>query len=257
MLSAEQTRHNSQLMHASDDWPYARTYQIITDPEFADALDALYADDVQFGHLVRARDFAPQSLIAGADDLNSNLYIVIEGTVNLVSMDSHGRRLVVSRLGPGAIFGDGAILQHLATNIHAEAEQAAQVWVVASTQARNAALHYPILSWALLRTASERLGQVVVNMESVAYRRLPERLADLLLELSEADPAQSDDRGEPGQRIIRGVSHQNLADTLGTYRESVSALLRNLKHEAVVEIGYRWIRILDVAALAELAGAGY
>src|SRR5690606_35572639 len=107
------------------------------------------------------------------------------------------------------------------------------------------------------RTASERLGQVVVNMESVAYRRLPERLADLLLELSEADPAQSDDRGEPGQRIIRGVSHQNLADTLGTYRESVSALLRNLKHEAVVEIGYRWIRILDVAALAELAGAGY
>ncbi len=257
MLPAVQNRHNRQLPHASEDWPYARTYQIITDPEFADTLSALYADDVQFGHLVRARDFAPQSLVADADDLNGNLYIVIEGTVSLVSMDSHGRRLVVSRLGPGAIFGDGAMLRHPATNIYAEAEQAAQVWVVASAQARNAALHYPILSWALLRTASERLSQVVVNMESVAYRRLPERLADLLLELSEADPAQSAEGSETGQRIIRGISHQNLADTLGTYRESVSALLRNLKQEAIVEIGYRWIRILDVAALADLAGAGY
>ncbi len=257
MLPADQTRHNSQPERAGDDWPYARTYQVITDPEFADTLSALYADDVHFGHLVRARDFAPQALVAGADDLTGNLYIVIEGTVSLVSMDSHGRRLVVSRLGPGAIFGDGAMLRHPSSNIHAEAEQAAQVWVVASSQARNAALHYPILSWALLRTASERLSQVVVNMESVAYRKLPERLADLLLELSDADPAQSENPGDAGQRIIRGVSHQNLADTLGTYRESVSALLRNLKQKAVVEIGYRWIRILDVTALAELAGADY
>lgn len=256
MLPFGQTYSNDQLEHVRDDWPYARTYQIITDPEFADALSALYEEDMQFGHLVRARDFAPQSLVAGADDLNGNLYIVIEGTVSLVSMDSHGRRLVLSRLGPGAIFGEGAMPGHLATNIHAETEQAARVWVVASAQARNAALHYPILSWALLRTASERLSQVVVNMESVAYRRLPERLADLLLELSEADPADNA-RGKPGQRVIRGVSHQKLADTLGTYRESVSALLRTLKHDGIVEIGYRWIRILDVAALAELAGAGY
>ena len=45
-----------------------------------------------------------------------------------------------------------------------------------------------------------------------------------------------------------------LADYLGTYRETVSAILRDFKCQGFVELGYRRIEIVDPEAIAEIAG---
>ena len=88
-----------------------------------------------------------------------------------------------------------------------------------------------------------RLLQVENSLEDVAYKKLPERLAALLTELDEEETG-----------VIRGVSHQALADRLGTYRETVSAILRDFKRQGLVELGYRRIRLVDVEALKEIGG---
>ena len=80
--------------------------------------------------------------------------------------------------------------------------------------ARAMTERYPILGWGLLQTFGKRLMQVESHLEDVAYKKLPERLAALLLELADKNDA------------ITGTSHQALADRLGTYRETVSAILR-------------------------------
>ncbi len=94
----------------------------------------------------------------------------------------------------------------------------------------------------LLQTYGERLLQVENSLEDVAYKKLPERLAMLLLD-------QSDEDG-----LIQGVSHQALADHLGTYRETVSAILREFKSQELVKLGYRRINIVDAETLKEIAG---
>ena len=117
------------------------------------------------------------------------------------------------------------------------------VWMVPQPQAQALALRYPVLSWGLLQTIGQRLAQVENRMEEVAYKRLPERLAGLLLELAN------------GGRAIRGTSHQSLADMLGTYRETISAILRGFKDDGLVELGYRKIELRDVPGLRMAAGA--
>ena len=99
------------------------------------------------------------------------------------------------------------------------------VWMVPEPHAQALAMRYPALSWGLLRQSGFRLAQVEDRMEEVAYKRLPERLAGLLLELAN------------GGKAIRGTSHQALADMLGTYRETISAILRSFKDDGLVEIG--------------------
>jgi CRP/FNR family transcriptional regulator len=86
--------------------------------------------------------------------------------------------------------------------------------------------------------------QVESRLEDVAYKKLPERLAALLLELAGNE-----------ETTITGTSHQALADRLGTYRETVSAILRTFKREGWVDLGYRRIRILDVPALETAANS--
>ena len=80
-------------------------------------------------------------------------------------------------------------------------------------------------------------------MEEVAFQRLRERLAWLLLDLSS------------GRRFVDAVSHQALADMLGTYRETISAILRDFKAVGLVELGYRRIELCDTGGLRAAAGS--
>ncbi|NJK53915.1 MAG: winged helix-turn-helix domain-containing protein [Leptolyngbyaceae cyanobacterium SU_3_3] len=59
---------------------------------------------------------------------------------------------------------------------------------------------------------------------------------------------------DPDSDVIKGVSHQALADHLGTYRETVSAILRDFKRQGLVELGYRRIQLVDVESLQDVAG---
>jgi CRP/FNR family transcriptional regulator, cyclic AMP receptor protein len=203
----------------------------------------LREDDPEFKQAITAQAFRAGQTIAEPAVLNHNLFTLMKGRVQLIREGPNSRRLAIAALGPGAMFGEGALLQGDDPSIKAVALTDCIVWAVPGVQAQELVLRYPVLSWGMLQTVGERLAQVENRMEEVAYKRLPERLAGLLLELSN------------GSRAIRGTSHQALADMLGTYRETISAILRGFKDAGLVELGYRKIELRDVHGLRAAAGS--
>jgi len=207
------------------------------------ALTALRDEDPAFDKSITTQRYERGAMVATADALAQRMYVLMSGKVNMVCTNNEGRRLVIATLEPGAIFGEGALDSTGDANVFAEAVDDVAVWVIPSGEARNMTMQYPILGWGLLQTYGLRLLQVENSLEDVAYKKLPERLATLLVDLD-----------EEGSGIIKGVSHQALADRLGTYRETVSAILRDFKRQGVVELGYRRIRIVDVEELKAIGG---
>lgn len=207
------------------------------------SLKALQNDDPDIENLVNHVQLKKGQIVATADELTDNMYVLMDGKVNLVCTNNEGRRLVIATLDKGAIFGEGALAISSDPHIYAEAASPINLWVIPSSEAQNMTTQYPILGWGLLQTYGERLLQVENNLEDVAYKKLPERLASLLLEL-----------GNYENGLVTGVSHQALADHLGTYRETVSAILRDFKRQGLVELGYRRINLLDIEILKEEAG---
>lgn len=208
-----------------------------------EVLIELREDDPEFKHALVAHSFRAGQTVAEPDVLSRNLFTLMKGRVQLIREGPNGRRLAIATLGPGAVFGEGALLGAIDWNVKAVALTDCIVWMVPAPQAEALAFRHPALSWGLLQTVGHRLAQVENRMEEVAYKRLPERLAGLLLELAN------------GGRLIRGTSHQSLADMLGTYRETISAILRNFKDEGLVELGYRKIELRDMQRLRMAAGA--
>jgi CRP-like cAMP-binding protein len=206
-------------------------------------LTALRDEDPAFNKVISIKHLERGDMVATPDDLARKMYMLMNGKVNLVCTNNEGRRLVIATLEAGAIFGEGALDTPGDPNVFVEAADKVSVWVVPASEARNMTIQYPILGWGMLQTYGERLHQVENSLEDVAYKKLPERLAMLLLEL-----------GNHQSGLIKGVSHQSLADHLGTYRETVSAILRDFKRQDVVELGYRRITIVDVEELKAIAG---
>jgi CRP/FNR family transcriptional regulator len=106
-----------------------------------------------------------------------------------------------------------------------------------SPQAFDAACADADFRALVLGTLADRLVDVVLLAEAVAFQRLDRRLAALL-----ADRAP---------RLT--ATHQALADELGTVREIVSRLLRRFEQAGWISLGRERIEVHDATALRALA----
>ena len=84
---------------------------------------------------------------------------------------------------------------------------------------------------------SERIADLMQLVEEVAFRKLDQRLAGLLL----------------GRGRLTHATHQQLADELGSVREMVSRLLKTFAEQGLVRLSREQVEILDPAGLRQLA----
>jgi len=165
--------------------------------------------------------------------------MLLDGRVRVVKSAPNGREVQLYRITPGesCLLSSSCLLGGSAYSATGVAETA--VTLLALPPAlfhRLLAEHKPFRDY-VFSLFSERLADLMSLVEAVAFHKLDQRLAALLL-----------GKGE----LIR-ATHQNLADELGSVREMVSRLLSNFQDRGWVALGREQIRITDAAALRRLA----
>ena len=165
--------------------------------------------------------------------------MLLEGSVRVVKSAPNGREVQLYRVTPGdsCLLSSSCLLGGSAYSATGVAETA--VTLLALPPAlfhRLLAEHKPFRDY-VFGLFSERLADLMALVEAVTFYKLDQRLAALLL-----------GKGE----LVR-MTHQGLADELGSVREMVSRLLSNFQDRGWVELGREQIRITDAQALRRLA----
>jgi CRP-like cAMP-binding protein len=171
------------------------------------------------------------------------LFILKEGRVQLYRISPEGKKLVISTLGPHTLFGEMALLGTKMHNTFAEAVEDCLICVMSRADLERLILDKPQVALRILEVTGPRLRDAEGRLENMAFKGIPARLASLLLRLSE----------EQGTLEISGLTHQDLAESVGTYRETATQVLNDLKAEGLIEIGRKRITIVDRARLARVA----
>jgi CRP-like cAMP-binding protein len=177
------------------------------------------------------------------EDVSEVLFLVKQGQVQLYRISPEGKKLVIAALGAGAIFGEMALLGQQMHNAFAEAMEDSVILVMSRADLERLILNKPILGLRMLEITGRRLSDAESRLEDMAFKGIPARLASLLLRLA----------AERDTDEITGLTHQDLAETIGTYRETATQVLNDMKMAGIIEIGRKRITILDRARLLELA----
>ncbi len=177
------------------------------------------------------------------EDVSEVLFLVKQGQVQLYRISPEGKKLVIAALGTGAIFGEMALLGQQMHNAFAEAMEDSVILVMSRADLERLILNKPILGLRMLEITGRRLSDAESRLEDMAFKGIPARLASLLLRLA----------AERDTDEITGLTHQDLAETIGTYRETATQVLNDMKMAGIIEIGRKHITILDRARLLELA----
>lgn len=177
------------------------------------------------------------------EEVSEVLFLIKQGKVQLYRISPEGKKLVIATLGPGTLFGEMALLGQQMHNAFAEALDDCMILVMSRADLERLILGKPLVGLRLLEITGRRLNDAEARLEDMAFKGIPARLASLLLRLSA-------ERNSPD---ILGMTHQDLAETIGTYRETATQVLNDLKSQGLIAIGRKRITICDPERLAEVA----
>lgn len=160
--------------------------------------------------------------------------VLLEGEVQVWRGSPQGRRLELYRVCEGEICLVSTAALFAGAPLSADAATTQDTRLRLITPAGFARLGEDAAARAyLFGQFAQRLGDLMEVTDAVAFRSLDRRLANALL----------------GRGPVLAVSHQDLANLLGTAREIVTRLLRRFEDEGWVALGRTEVRVLDPRAL--------
>lgn len=176
-------------------------------------------------------------------DTTEVLFILKKGRVQFYRLSPEGKKLVVATIGPGTIFGEMAVIGQGMQNAFAEAVDDCLLCVMSRHDVERLILGKPSVALRILGLMADRLSRAEAQLEDMAFKSIPTRLALLLLRLRE----------DQGGDSVYGYTHQDLAEAIGTYRETATQTLNEFKANKLIEIGRKRIDILDLPGLQVMA----
>jgi CRP/FNR family transcriptional regulator len=219
----------------------------------SDFLGQMSADDhAALLALAEARRFGRQAAIFQAGSPGNNVYILKQGRVKIFALSPLGRQAILWFCFPGEIFGLAEVPRGGRREVYAEACSDSVVLSIRQEAFKAFLLAHPrtaMLVIDLLSCRLRTLGDMLLNLTS---DDVTTRVAKLLIRLS----ARYGKRlaSEDVCRLDIDLTHQDIADMIGTSRQTVTSVLSELRRRGVVRVENHHIHIPSQRLLERLAG---
>jgi len=188
-------------------------------------------------------------LVTSPGDDDERLYVIKRGRVRLYRLTPDGRQLTLEILDKGRIVGRMAWLGQQLTDAYAEAIEDALICSFTPRELQRLIDRFPSVGVNIIRYLSGRLAASEREREVMAFRSVEQRLAARLLELSERFGQPT----EGGTAIDARLTQQELADMIGTSRETLATTVASLRERRVLDMHNQRVVILDLPRVRELA----
>ncbi|MBN1484665.1 MAG: Crp/Fnr family transcriptional regulator [Chloroflexia bacterium] len=183
-------------------------------------------------------------LIYSPNERGEVLFILKEGRVRLYRLSPDGKALTTAILEPKAVFGEMALLGQGMHESFAEAIETSIVCTLNRREVHDLLLTEPRVAQRLIELIGRRLVETERKLEDFAFKSVPERLAAILLQLGHVSAT------ETGTVVLANrYTHQQLAEMIGTYRETVTKTLNDFRTQGLIRTDRGKIKLLDLEGL--------
>lgn len=177
---------------------------------------------------------------AGSVILNENSYIrsipiVMKGTLKVIRTEEDGREILLYyiKAGESCIMSFLGGLHNETSKVKAEAEEDAEILFLPTDKVSLFIKEYPQWLDYIFRLYHKRFEELLEIVNAIAFRKVDERLLDLLRKKSELTKSS-----------VISITHEQLASELGTARVVVSRLLKQLEETGAVRLGRNKITLV-------------
>ncbi len=192
--------------------------------------------------VTHTKNFPKDKIILLEDEEGDTLFIILSGQVKVTSFSESGKEVIFSLLGAGDFFGDLSLLDGKPRSASVISIEDSRIQLIRRSDFNQLIQEYPTIALKLMEELALRLRKADERIESLALLDVTGRVAGILLQFAE-------ERGFVTKKmaVIKSrPTHQELANMVGTTRETVTRVLKQLEQKKYIQMSGKDVTIIDV-----------
>jgi len=175
--------------------------------------------------LLIPRNFPRHKTIVEEGVSGDYMYVIQSGRVKVTKFSGDGREKILEILDEGTFFGEMSLLDSAPRSASVKALTDVRLLALARNDFMNVLRRSPDLALAVIRELTRRLREQDEQAKSLSFQRVKERTQGLLARLAREEGGMCERRATPE------LTHQEIADMIGTSRETVTRAVKGLRQE--------------------------
>jgi CRP-like cAMP-binding protein len=205
-----------------DDRELLRTVPIFSDLS-QPALDTL-------AQLLTRRRYPKDGVVFFENEAGDSLFMVAAGRIKVTILGDDGREIILSVLGAGEFFGEMALLDNDPRSATTIAVEDSELLCLSRQDFEGVLAQNPDIMMTLIRVLTARLRHANHQISTLALLDVYGRVARVIVELAREDGRRLKD----GRIAFHRPTHQEIANRIGTTRETVTRMLKDLQRQGLI-----------------------
>ena len=198
---------------------------------------------------VQLLDLRRRHVIYLPGDPGRAVYFLSTGRVKISKVTRDGKELTLDYRGPGDVFGELCLIDGGPREEMAEAMDSALVAEVDRNVFERLIQREGLVGYRLSKILAQRRREIENKLENLVFKDVNSKLAELLLRLA-TEYGVDDSRGT---LVAIKITHQEMANLIGSTRETVSLTLSQFKRSGLIHTEGRKVILADREGLRALA----
>lgn len=173
------------------------------------------------------RNYKRNSVIVNKGDDTSSLFIIIEGTLNAYIDDSQGKELILARMESGDSFGELSLLSDSSRSASVIATTSCKLAMISKPVFMECLKNEPSIAFNIIQSLIEKVHTLTENASNLALLDVYGRIVQVL---------NKNAMNIDGKLMTERLTHQDIANMIGSSREMVSKIMKDLKQGGYINI---------------------
>jgi len=200
-----------------------------TVPIFAELTDG---DIASLGRLTARRRFPKDTVVFFENEEGDSFFMILEGRIKVTILGDDGREVILSMLGPGDFFGEMALLDNEPRSATATAREETELLSLHRNDFQTVLTDNRSITTALIKILTARLRRANHQISTLALLDVYGRVARVIVDMAREEGRRLRD----GRIAFRRATHQEIANRIGTTRETVTRMLKDLERQGLIHI---------------------
>ena len=195
------------------------------------------ADFSSLAKVANRRRYPKDSVVFFENEQGDFFFMILEGRIKVTILGDDGREVILSLLGSGDFFGEMALLDNEPRSATAIAVEDSELLSLHRNDFQAVLTDNRSIMVGLIKVLTARLRRANHQISTLALLDVYGRVARVIVDMAREEGRRLKD----GRIAFRRATHQEIANRIGTTRETVTRMLKDLERQGMIHIEGREI----------------
>jgi CRP-like cAMP-binding protein len=194
-------------------------------------------DFTSLGRVANRRRYPKDAVVFFENEQGDFFFMILEGRIKVTILGDDGREVILSLLGAGDFFGEMALLDNEPRSATAIAVEDSELLSLHRNDFQSVLTDNRSIMIGLIKILTARLRRANHQISTLALLDVYGRVARVIVDMAREEGRRLKD----GRIAFRRATHQEIANRIGTTRETVTRMLKDLERQGMIHVEGREI----------------